>query len=517
MRIEPGEIEACLAQLADVREAVVLAVDDVRLVAYYTGRAQPADDLRQALLARLPEYMVPAQYIHLEQLPLTPNGKLDRKALPAADTALHGRPYEAPVGSTEALLARLWRELLGVEQVGRHDNFFELGGHSLLAVSLTARLRLEGLQVDVRTLFGQPTIAALASTLGAEQGVEVPENRIPSGCTQITPQLLSLIDLDQPAIDAIVAKVPGGAANVQDIYPLAPLQEGILYHHLSAEHDPYVLYSRLRFASRERLQAFASALDAVIARHDVLRTAILWEGLPQPVQVVLRAVAPVAQAGGDNSPSSTAFDLSQAPLLRLLYTDADGPVEATLQFHHIVLDHTALDVVGEELSAHLQGAAAPAHAPVPYRNYVAQARLGISQAGHEAFFRGQLADIDEPTLPFGLSDVQGDGRDMHEAKLPLSADLAGRLRHQARQLGISVASLFHLAWARLLAVASGKPSVVFGTVLLGRLQGGEGAERALGMFINTLPLRIDLAGVSLREAAHATHQSLSGLLAHEHA
>ncbi|WP_438826250.1 non-ribosomal peptide synthase/polyketide synthase, partial [Pseudomonas juntendi] len=517
LRIEPGEIEACLAQLADVREAVVLAVDDVRLVAYYTGTEQPVDDLRQALLARLPEYMVPAQYIHLEQLPLTPNGKLDRKALPAADTALQGRPYEAPVGHTEALLARLWRELLEVEQVGRHDNFFELGGHSLLAVSLTARLRLEGLQVDVRTLFGQPTIAALASTLGAEQGVEVPENRIPSGCTQITPQLLSLIDLDQPAIDAIVAKVPGGAANVQDIYPLAPLQEGILYHHLSAEHDPYVLFSKLRFASRERLHAFASALDAVIARHDVLRTAILWEGLPQPVQVVLRAVAPVAQAGGDNSPSSTEFDLSQAPLLRLLYTDADGPIEATLQFHHIVLDHTALDVVGEELSAHLQGAAAPAHAPVPYRNYVAQARLGISQAGHEAFFRGQLADIDEPTLPFGLSDVQGDGRDIHEAKLPLSADLAGRLRHQARQLGISVASLFHLAWARLLAAASGKPSVVFGTVLLGRLQGGEGAERALGMFINTLPLRIDLAGVSLREAAHVTHQSLSGLLAHEHA
>ncbi|MFK3815873.1 non-ribosomal peptide synthase/polyketide synthase [Pseudomonas sp. NPDC089407] len=521
LRIEPGEIEACLGHVAGVRDAVVLAVDDARLVAYYTGTSQPAESLRQALLAQLPEYMVPALYIHLDQLPLTPNGKLDRKALPAADAALHGRPYEAPAGAIETLLARLWSELLSVEQIGRHDNFFELGGHSLLAVSLTARLRLEGLQVDVRTLFGQPTIAALAATLGADQQVEVPENRIAPGCTHITPALLSLIELDPPAIERIVAQVPGGAANVQDIYPLAPLQEGILYHHLSAEHDPYVLFSRLRFASRERLQAFAAALDKVIARHDVLRTAILWEGLPQPVQVVLRVVPALAtdpcRSGFTREEPTTALNLCQAPLIRLLYTDTDGPIEATLQFHHIVLDHTALEVVGEELSAYLQGAPAPTHAPVPYRNYVAQARLGISQAAHEAFFRAQLADIDEPTLPFGLSDVQGDGRDMQEAKLAVSPELAAGLRQQARQLGISVASLFHLAWARVLAAASGRQSVVFGTVLLGRLQGGEGAERALGMFINTLPLRVDLADADLHSAAQAVHQRLSALLAHEHA
>ncbi|WP_153785031.1 non-ribosomal peptide synthetase, partial [Pseudomonas sp. EMN2] len=519
LRIEPGEIEACLTRVAAVREAVVLAFDE-RLVAYYTGAEQPADSLRQALLAQMPEYMVPGLYIHLDSLPLAPNGKLDRKALPAPDANLQQRPYEAPQGRTEALLAGLWAELLGVEQVGRHDNFFALGGHSLLAVSLTARLRLEGLQVDVRTLFGQPTLAALAATLGQNQQVDVPENRIPADCTHITVDLLSLIELDQASIDRIVASVPGGAANVQDIYPLAPLQEGILYHHLSAaEHDPYVLYSRLRFDSLERLQAFARALDQVIARHDVLRTAVLWDGLPQPVQVVWRQapLAVVEQVAAPREASAAKLDLSSAPLLRLLYTPSAGAIDATLQFHHIVLDHTALEVIGEELVAFMQGNPAPTQPAAPYRNYVAQARLGISQAEHEGFFRSQLADIDEPTLPFGLSDVQGDGRGMQEAKLPLSATLAAGLRRQAQGLGISVASLFHLAWARLLAAASGKDSVVFGTVLLGRLQGGEGAERALGMFINTLPLRVDLGGVSLRAAAHATHQRLSALLAHEHA
>ncbi|QBF26728.1 amino acid adenylation domain-containing protein [Pseudomonas tructae] len=529
LRIELGEIEACLIRVAGVREAVVMAQADAssgpRLVAYHSGEPQDADTLRQALLTQLPQYMVPALYIHLDTLPLTSNGKLDRKALPSPEAALQQRPFAPPQGETETLLARLWAELLGVAQVGRHDNFFELGGHSLLAVSLTARLRLEGLQVDVRTLFGQPTVAALAATLGNDRQVTVPQNRIPDGCTRITPDLLSLIELDQTAIERIVASVAGGAANIQDIYPLAPLQEGILYHHLRAqEHDPYVLYSRLNFDSLERLQTFAAALDRVIARHDVLRTVVLWDSLPQPLQVVLRNVPSVlgatsVGAGLPRDSYTPPMDLSTAPLIRLLYTQVPGAahIEATLQFHHIVLDHTALEVVGEELNAYLQGAAAPAHAPVPYRNYVAQARLGISQAEHEAFFREQLADIDEPTLAYGLSDVQGDGRDLQEVKMPLSGELAAGLRRQARALGISVASLFHLAWARLLGAASGKHSVVFGTVLLGRLQGGEGAERALGMFINTLPLRVDLAGVSLRDAAHATHQRLSALLAHEHA
>ncbi|HGM5582824.1 TPA: AMP-binding protein, partial [Pseudomonas putida] len=161
LRIELGEIQACLTRIAGVKEAVVLAVDQ-RLVAYYTGALQPVEGMRQHLSAQLPEFMVPALLMHLAALPLSPNGKLDRKALPAAAVA-DVRPYEAPQGDTEQLLAALWSELLDVERVGRHDNFFELGGHSLLAVTLTARLRQEGLEADVRALFEQPTLAGYAA------------------------------------------------------------------------------------------------------------------------------------------------------------------------------------------------------------------------------------------------------------------------------------------------------------------------------------------------------------------
>src|SRR5450830_454108 len=257
-RIELGEIDARLAKHPAVHEAVVTAREDIpgdkRLVAYYTLAAGHTsvdiDSLRQHLREKLPEYMVPGIYVVLEKLPLTPNGKLDRKALPAPDSdALVRRGYEAPQGETEITLARIWSDLLKVEQVGRHDHFFELGGHSLLAVSLIGRMRQAGLSADVQALFSQPTLAALAAAVGGGREIVVPANAIPAGCEHITPDMLPLVSLDQTAIEQIVANVPGGAANVQDIYPLAPLQEGILYHHhLAVDHaDPYLQHALFAF------------------------------------------------------------------------------------------------------------------------------------------------------------------------------------------------------------------------------------------------------------------------------
>ncbi|MCF5434524.1 amino acid adenylation domain-containing protein, partial [Pseudomonas syringae] len=542
-RIELGEIEAQLAGCPGVGEAVVIAREDTpgdkRLIAYYTTREAKetiaVQTLRAALQASLPEYMVPAAYVKLPGWPLTPNGKLNRRALPVPEAdAYVSRGYEAPCGTVERALAEIWQELLGVERVGRHDHFFELGGHSLLAVSLMGRMRQAGLSADVRMLFAQPTLSAFAEVLGNGHQVEVPANGIVVGCTRITPSMLPLADLSEDAIERIVRAVPGGTANVQDIYALAPLQEGVLFHHLaSVEGDPYLLNTRFALPSEDHLKAFVRALQGVIARHDILRTAVLWEGLDEPVQTVWRE-APLAvealelkAADGDIEqqlqerfdPRHYRLDLTKAPLMKMAYAydEANSRWVAILLFHHMVLDHMALEVVQHEVQADLLGQAAGLPDSVPYRNHVAQARLGVSQAAHEAFFQEMLGQVTEPTLPFGLHDVQGDGRDIKQARQAVSADLAGRIRRQARSLGVSAASLHHLAWAQVLGRTSGREDVVFGTVLLGRMQGGDGADRSLGMFINTLPLCLNVGEQGVREGVKATHARLTALLGHEHA
>jgi amino acid adenylation domain-containing protein len=181
-RIELGEIESQLGRHPQVREAVVLAHEleggAKRLVAYVSGEGLRAEGLREYLRERVPEYMVPAAYVVLEQMPLTSNGKVDRRALPAPDETAYGqRGYEEPQGELEAALAQIWSQLLQVERIGRHDNFFELGGHSLLATAVLQQVRQLGFTVPLRVLFQHPVLmdfAHAAQTLERESTIENP-------------------------------------------------------------------------------------------------------------------------------------------------------------------------------------------------------------------------------------------------------------------------------------------------------------------------------------------------------
>ena len=541
-RIELKEIESALRSHSSVREAVVLAKSDrheeLRLIAYVIphGEAASAKELRNHLAKRLPEYMLPAAYVVLEEWPLTTSGKLDHRALPDPEGGAYvSRVYEAPQGEVERQLAAIWQDLLRVERVGRHDHFFELGGHSLMSVRLLARLREQGLSADLQSLFAEPTLAAFAATIGHSEAVEVPPNLIPLGCTEITPEMLPLATLSQAEIERVIATVPGGVENVQDIYALAPLQEGILYHHMASQQgDPYLQHILYSLQSKADLDALLAALQQVINRHDVLRSAVIWQGLSEPVQVVWRqttlpmeevvldptAGRPEQQMLAHFNPRRDQLDLEQAPLMRLSY--AYDPVHARwlVQWlcHHLMMDHVAIAVLVEELTLHLQGGSTTTlPTSMPYRNYIAQARLGVSREQHEAFFSRMLSDVEEPTLPYGLADVHGDGRGICEVRQSLEADLSKRLRTQARQLGVTPASLHHLAWARVVGALSGRDDVVFGTVLLGRMQGAAGIEQAIGIYINTLPVRLSVGAQPTSEAVRETHARLTTLIKHEHA
>ncbi|MGV8003155.1 amino acid adenylation domain-containing protein [Photorhabdus temperata subsp. temperata] len=538
-RIEPGEIEVRLTEHSAVREALVLALgdgQDKRLVAYVVAEVDDGlvNHLREHLSALLPDYMVPAAFVRLDVFPLTPNGKLDRRALPApGEEAFARQIYAAPQGETETALAAIWHDLLGVEQISRYDSFFALGGHSLLAVRMVERLRNLGLTLAVRDLFQSPVLSELAQTLKLNQGEGVPANVITPATTVLTPEMLPLIDLTQPEIDHIVEQIPGGISNIQDIYALSPLQDGILFHHLLANvGDPYLLAGQMAFTDRPLLDRYLAAVQQVINRHDILRTAFIWEGLSVPAQVVCRQVrlsvteltldpadGPVSdQLAQHFDPRRHRIDLGQAPLLRFIVApETDGRWIVLQLMHHLIGDHTALDVMSNEVQAYLDGQESNLPAPAPFRNLVAQARLGVSQEQHVRFFTDMLAEVDEPTLPFGLTEVHHDGSQMTESHRMLTAELNNRLRGQARRLGVSLAALCHLAWAQVLSRTSGQEQVVFGTVLFGRMAAGEGADNGMGLFINTLPLRLDMDDTPVQDSVQAAHRRLAGLLTHEHA
>ncbi|QSY09232.1 amino acid adenylation domain-containing protein [Burkholderia pseudomallei] len=553
-RIELGEIEAQLAKVTGVREVVVLARDSAaevrdnatpnvptpksssetekRLVAYYTGDADVAA-LRAQAAQHLPSYMVPSAYVRLDAWPLTPNGKLDRRALPApADDAYARAEYEAPQGAKEEALAAIWRELLHVERVSRHDNFFELGGHSLLAIGVIERMRREGLHTDVRSIFNAQTLSDLAARAQTDdRSIQAPPNLIPARATRITPGMLPLVALTQTQIDMLAAQVEGGAANIQDIYPLAPLQEGMVFHHLlHAESDAYMEAYFVGFRTRARLDRFLDALRMIVDRHDILRTGFFWEGLEQPVQIVQRRVrlpiefVDLDPADGDvlrqlearHDPRAHRLDIRRPALLscHAAHDPAAGRWLLCVMAHHLAIDNTSLKLLVAEEQAIEQGGF-DALPPAPsFRNFIAQIASGVDRREHEAFFSAMLGDIDSPTHPFGLQDVQGDGREIAEFQQRLSPELSKAIRVCTRRLGVSPASLMHLAWAMVLSRATGRREAVFGTVLFGRMQGG---ERGMGMFINTLPIRIDVDERYVAECLAHTHERVVQLIYHEHA
>lgn len=354
----------------------------------------------------------------------------------------------------------------------------------------------------------RPALMAVAAT------------RQPSLSTPMTPDQIS----------QLARNLPGGAAEIEDVYPLSPLQEGMLFHCLMNDRDSYVLSTLLQLESREQVGSLIQALTKVMNRHSALRSAIVWEGLTQPMQVVYRQALPqveelrvgAARNGLEQlrqyaRRQSHRMDLGKPPLVRLLVADAGSPeCHALLQVHHLICDHQSLRSLIAEVLACLEGREAALVEPAGYREYVMQA-LTDAQAGAEHFFRGKLSDVEETTAPFGLLDVHGDGSLIEEARVQTDPTSSQLWRSQANKAGVSAARLFHAAWALVLAHTSGLDDVVFATVLLTGEHARPGTQRVLGLSVNTLPLRLRLQSLTVIDLLDHTHRELLELRRYRHA
>jgi amino acid adenylation domain-containing protein len=495
-RIEPGEIEACLRQHPGVADAVVLLRQmqpgDSRLAAYVVpadaGAPPPDEELRTTLRAQLPEHMVPAVFIPVSALPFTPNGKVDRQALarigPAApQPAAAG---VAPRNATEELLAGFWETVLGTAPAGVEADFFTSGGHSLLATQLVLRIRdAFGLDLPVRAVFGAPTIRAQAEMIEG---------------------LLSGAAGPAPGKDAsAVRPLPRQAWPFQA--PLSFAQERLWFlDRLTPGSVAYNMPLALRLRGALDPAALERAFAELVLRHETLRTTFSDEA-GRPVQVVSETGEPrlmVEDADEDDVPRLAAedaalpFDLEQGPLLRSRLLRL-GPADHVLllSMHHIVSDLWSMGVLVRDMAALYAGAGLPP-LPVQYADFAVWQRGWLQGAELERqidFWRHRLAGA-PPALDLPTDRPRPAAQSIRGASFPFSATpgLARSLEELARRHGATLFMLLTAGLATVLARFAGQDDLVLGSPIANR-QRPEIAG-LIGMFVNTLALRVDLRAES---------------------
>jgi amino acid adenylation domain-containing protein len=530
-RVEPAEVEAAIRRLPGIREAAVVAQvhegESHQLVAYVVAApaTPPPTDLRSNLERTLPDAMIPSYWVWLDALPLSPNGKVDRRALPPvqpvpARTASHDEPRS----EAERLLREVFCEVLGLASCGTADSFFELGGDSILSLKVVARARRKGLAIQHRDLFMHPTIAALAGSATVLAPAATPRGRP-------VPALPSRPLLAPPVVDA---------ARIEEEFELTTLQQGMLFHSLYAESaDMYMQEVRCTIDGPLLENWLAEAFRAVVHRHPILRTSFHLDVAPRPLQAVWADASPeCAQVDVTDLPVAerTAtvqaflkqgrrrpFELTNPSLLRLgiLRTDIERRV-VVLWFHHALLDGWSLGLLVQEMfatyAALAQGTRLVSDRSPSMRAFVEATRQeAISTA---ASLAARLSSAPgAPYLPIaerGRCDDQQTGERRRGRVLP--AEVSAAIETAARRRGATVASLVHAAWAILLSRYAGTDDVVFGTTVSVRLPDLESLGSGLGLFINTLPVRLGVRGdLSVGEWLDLVHGELVSLRQSEHA
>jgi amino acid adenylation domain-containing protein/non-ribosomal peptide synthase protein (TIGR01720 family) len=485
LRIEMGEIEACLQARDDVRDAAVIAQDGTQLVAYVvasdavTSESEYLHSLKAALRQSLPEYMVPNHLVLLNKLPLNNNGKLDRKTLPRVDADMAQRAFVAPLAGLETRLAEIWKAVLQVEQVGRDDNFFELGGHSLLVLQVISRVRQQlQLELSVSSLFSAANLAEFAERAALANIGNHP--------------VLQRLAVDQPSI-----------------LSYAQQRQWILWQ-LDPHSAAYNIPAALRLKGALNRQALHNAFEQLQARHQTLRTTFEQDGQQaRPVlhenlalQWVERTLEQASVERAVAQEIAQPFDLRTGPLWRvlLLQVNTDEHV-LVLTVHHIAADGWSMQVMVDEFSALYQAAvdgqsADLASLPVSYSDYAHWQRQWL-EAGEGArqldWWSEQLAGTQAPLeLPSELTRPAR--RSERGASLALNVDrelLAG-LRQRAQAQQVTLFTLLLASFQALLHRQSGQPSISVGVPSAGRSR--LETEGLIGFFINTQVLRADIDG-----------------------
>ncbi|SFX81224.1 amino acid adenylation domain-containing protein [Thermoactinomyces sp. DSM 45891] len=492
-RIELGEIEATLERNPSIKEAVVIVREDrpgdQRLVAYVISNGD-TQQWREHLKTELPNHMIPTHLVELESFPLTPNGKTDRKALPVPEQSLTENGHVLPRTPSEALIASVWSQVLGIENVGVQDSFFERGGHSLLATQVASRLQ-EALQIKVplRVLFKYETVEALAKKV----------DQLRKGDT--TREILPL-----------------GPMERSESIPLSYAQRRLWFmDQLAPNSSMYNIHAACRLVGKWSLRALETSWNQLIERHESLRTLIgAYEG--QPVQQIQEHVfrtlpqrdlttLPLEEKERETksliqSEAEKPFDLGQGPLLRtqLLKTDQEEWI-LLCTMHHIISDGWSMGILLEEWMALYEEAlnGKPAELtklPVQYADFSLWQQEWLNDEEldqHIQYWTEELSG-ELPVLQLPMDRprpaVQTHRGDVQSVMLPNS--VLESLKKVSQQEGSTLFMTLMAAYQSFLSRYTGQDDILVGSPIANR--NVKEIEGLIGFFANTLVYRADLSG-----------------------
>ncbi|MEV6770308.1 amino acid adenylation domain-containing protein [Nocardia sp. NPDC051030] len=493
-RVELAEVEAALGALPQVRAAAA----DIRevagrptLIGYVVaagGSAPNSVELRSGLATSVPDHMVPSRIVVLEELPRTVNGKLDRCALPEPPSDAGGR---APSTPAEQALCAVIAEALGHDAVGIDDDFFGVGGDSITAISVSSRLREQGIMLSPQQLLTRNTVESLAAAVEFDSGaVESVVGATPSGTGA----------LPQQTMDELTARY----GPIADVLPLSPLQEGLLFHALrDGAEDVYTMTARFELDGVVDTDRLANALEHMLARHPNLGAAFRYEEFDHPVQVIPRTprlswrVRDLRGRAGEDldrlalrlerEAGAELFDIGEPPLLRvLLIRMTDTVHRLILTAHHLLADGWSVPIMLRETLALYHGADRLPESGY-YGDYLAWLAARDSDSAIDRW-REYLDGLTVPTLV----GTTGSKEPAVGLRVPLSDTAATELEAIGRRYGLTMNTLLQGAWSMVLADHLGRTDVVLGAVVSGRPADLPQVETTVGLFSNTIPVRLRL-------------------------
>ncbi|MDQ1592163.1 MAG: hypothetical protein QOG71_2790 [Pyrinomonadaceae bacterium] len=524
-RIELGEIESALARHEEVKEAVALILKDEtsgdkRIVAYVVAAREGGvgvDELRGYLKTQLPDYMIPAAFVMLDEMPLTANGKIDRAALPHPDS-IEGGEEEAERAAArtgiEEIVAGIWTRVLDVSSVGMHDSFFDVGGHSLLATQVVSRLREAlGVELEVRSLFENPTVAELAEAIATalRGGERVEAEPVRRANRKRQPLVLSY--------------------GQQRLWFLHQLMPGT---HLYNVPMHYLLQGELDVAALEK------SFTEIVRRHEVLRTRIGMAG-GQPVQIIdkpRRQQFEIVDLSTTQSPQERRaqlehemralweqpFDLERGPLFRAkLIRYGRQEHRLLLTMHHIISDGWSVSLLTRELATLYEvfrngDESLLEDLPIQYADYAVWQRQPQREKVLEKqldYWRQQLADA--PTVLELPADKPRPEVETHKGAsvyFSVNEEVRAGLKNISREESATLFMTLLAAFNALLARYSGQEDILVGTPVANRNRAE--VEDLIGFFSNTLALRVKpQARLTFRQLLKQVKEVCLGAYAHQ--